>query len=38
MISLADMLTLYNDKGLIAKIQHDDDKVMELVNRFFYCG
>jgi glutamine synthetase len=38
MISLADMLTLYNDKGLIAKIQHDDEKVMELVERFFYCG
>ncbi len=38
MICLADMLTLYNDKGLIARIQHDDEKVMKLVNRYFYCG
>jgi glutamine synthetase len=37
-ISLADMLTLHQDKGLIARIQHDDEKVMDLVNKFFYCG
>lgn len=38
LISLADMLTLYNDKGLIAKIQNDDEKVMNLVTKYFYCG
>jgi glutamine synthetase len=38
LISLADLLTSYSDKGLIAKIQDDDEKVMELVNKFFYCG
>jgi glutamine synthetase len=38
LISLADSLTLHNDKGLIARIQDDDEKVMELVDKFFYCG
>ena len=38
LISLADLLTTFNDKGLIANIQDDDEKVMELVNKFFYCG
>lgn len=38
LISLADTLTLHNDKGLIASIQHDDEKVMELVDKYFYCG
>jgi glutamine synthetase len=38
LISLADMLTLHNDKDLIAKIQNDDEKVMELVTKYFYCG
>ena len=35
---LADLLTTFNDKGLITNIQDDDEKVMELVNKFFYCG
>ncbi len=34
----ADLLKNHNDKGLIAKIQNDDDEVMDLVNKFFYCG
>jgi glutamine synthetase len=38
LISLADMLTLHNDKGLIAKIQSDEKKVMDLVTKYFYCG
>jgi glutamine synthetase len=38
LVSLADMLKSHNDKGLIAKIQDDDEKVMDLVTRFFYCG
>ncbi len=38
LVSLAGSLKSYNDKGLIARIQNDDEKVMELVNRFFYCG
>lgn len=36
--SLADFLKAHNDKGLISKIQDDDEKVMELVTKFFYCG
>ena len=36
--SLADFLRSHNDKELISKIQNDDEKVMDLVNRFFYCG
>ncbi|NOX87330.1 MAG: glutamine synthetase [Chlorobi bacterium] len=36
--SLAELLKSHNDKGLIARIQDDDEKVMELVDRFFYCG
>ncbi len=35
---IAKNLRKHNDKGLIAKIQHDDDKVMELVTKFFHCG
>ena len=38
LMALADSLTRHNDKGLISRIQHDDEKVMELVNKFFYCG
>ena len=38
LISLADLLTNHNDKGLISLIEDDEDKVMELVNKFFYCG
>ena len=38
LISLADLLKGHNDKGLIARIQDDDKKVMELVNKYFYCG
>ncbi len=38
LISQADLLKSFNDKGLIARIQDDDEKVMELVDRFFYCG
>lgn len=34
----ADMLKAFRDKGLIAKIQHDNEKVMELVTKHFYCG
>ena len=37
-VSLAEMLKSHDDRGLIAKIQDDDDKVMELVTRYFYCG
>ena len=32
------LLKNHNDKSLIAKIQNDDDEVMDLVNKFFYCG
>lgn len=35
---LCNTLKGYNDKGLIEKIQGDDDKVMALVNNYFYCG
>ncbi len=38
LMALADSLTSHNDKGLIARIQHDNEKIMELVNKFFYCG
>jgi len=36
--SLSDFLKRYQDKGLIAKIEDDDNKVMDLVNKYFYCG
>ena len=35
---LHNMLSNMNDAGLIAKIQDDEDKVMELVNNYFHCG
>jgi glutamine synthetase len=35
---LHNMLSNMNDKGLIAKIQDDEDKVMDLVNYYFNCG
>jgi len=35
---LHDMLVGFNDEGLIAKIHNDDDEVMALVNKYFYCG
>jgi glutamine synthetase len=35
---LHDMLDGFNDEGLIGRIHNDDDKVMELVNKYFYCG
>ncbi|MCF6169612.1 MAG: glutamine synthetase family protein [Bacteroidales bacterium] len=35
---LIDTLKAHKDEGLISRIQNDDEKVMELVNRFFYCG
>jgi len=35
---LHDMLDGFNDEGLISKINNDDEKVMELVNKYFYCG
>ena len=38
LLALSDFLNVYNDKGLIAKIQDDDEKVMELVTKYFYCG
>jgi len=38
LIALADTLTKFDDKGLIARIHDDDEKVMELVNKYFYCG
>ncbi len=28
----------FNDEGLIAKINNDDKKVMELVTKYFHCG
>ncbi len=34
----AGLLKKYNDKGLIARIQNNEEEIMELVNRFFYCG
>jgi len=34
----AQTLKAQNDKGLITRIQNDDEKVMELVTRFFHCG
>lgn len=36
--SLGDFLRNHDDRGLISKIQDDEDKVMELVTKFFYCG
>ncbi len=35
---LHDMLNGFNDEGLIGKIHNDDDQVMALVNKYFYCG
>jgi len=35
---LAKKLDSFNDEGLIGKIQGDDEKVMELVQRHFNCG
>ncbi|RLD84289.1 MAG: glutamine synthetase, partial [Bacteroidetes bacterium] len=34
----AGLLKKYDDKGLIARIQNNEEEIMELVNRFFYCG
>lgn len=36
--SLALFLKNHNDKGLISKIKDDDEQVMKLVNKYFYCG
>ena len=33
-----DLLKNHNDKGLIAKIQNNDEEIMDLVSKFFYCG
>jgi len=36
--SQASLLRSYKDKGLISKIEKNDEKVMELVTRYFHCG
>jgi len=28
----------HNDKDLIAMIQNNDEEIMALVSKFFYCG
>ena len=35
---LVKLLKSHKDKGLIAKIKADDEKIMDLVNKYFYCG
>lgn len=35
---LAKQLADYNDEGLILRIQNDDNKVMELVDKYYNCG
>ena len=35
---LIKMLKKHDDKGLIARIQNDDESVMKLVTKFFNCG
>ena len=35
---LIELLKSRNDEGLIAKIQNDDEKVMDLVTKYFNCG
>ena len=35
---LVKLLKSHKDKGLIAKIKANDEKVMDLVNKYFYCG
>lgn len=36
--SLIKLLKSFNDEGLITAIQHDDQQVMELVEKYFHCG
>ncbi|MCF8345179.1 MAG: glutamine synthetase, partial [Bacteroidales bacterium] len=31
-------LKKFNDRNIREEIGDDEDKIMELVNRFFYCG
>jgi len=35
---LVKQLADYNDEGLISKIQDDEEKVMELVTKYYHCG
>lgn len=35
---ISENLKKHDDKGLISRIQHDEDKVMDLVTKFFHCG
>ncbi len=35
---LIKLLNSRNDEGLIAKLQNDDEKVMDLVTKYFNCG
>jgi len=35
---LVNLLKSYKDKGLISKIKADEEKIMTLVNKYFYCG
>jgi len=35
---LVNLLKSHKDKGLISKIKADDEKIMNLVNKYFYCG
>ncbi len=35
---VGNMLHNFNDKGLIGKISDDNEAVMALVNKYFYCG
>ena len=35
---LAKQLADHNDAGLISRIQDDEEKVMELVTKYYHCG
>jgi glutamine synthetase len=32
------LLKKHNDKGLIARISDNEEEIMKLVNKYFYCG